>query len=108
MLNGRSPGTHTVSFSTDGKQEAGKLVVDVGYYYYETWWFKLLLAGCMALLVWGYIRYRINRGKKEMALRAQISSDLHDEMGGVLTGITMQADFLVVKHGLHDDGHAKP
>lgn len=104
MLSGLSPGTNTVSFSTDGKVVADKLVVRVGYYYHETWWFKLVLAGCMVLLVWGYIRYRIGRGKKEMALRARISSDLHDEVGGVLTGISMQADYLVYNNGLPDDG----
>src|SRR5690606_10550415 len=47
-----------------------------------------------------YILYeRSRRTKNEFQLRGKISRDLHDEVGGLLTGISMQADLLRLKMG---------
>src|SRR5690606_41087699 len=50
------------------------------------------------LLIGGFAAYillqRVKRNKEETTLRKQISRDLHDEVGGLLTGISMQADML--------------
>ncbi|WP_437920478.1 sensor histidine kinase [Sphingobacterium sp. LRF_L2] len=54
----------------------------------------LVLLGVSGLTA--YILYeRARRIKNEKILRRQISIDLHDEVGGMLTGISMQADLLM-------------
>src|SRR5690606_29487087 len=47
----------------------------------------------------GYIVYeRTRKLKSEERLRKRISRDLHDEVGGLLTGISMQTDLLRMKN----------
>ncbi len=47
------------------------------------------------LAISGYVLYeRSRKVKGERKLRAKISRDLHDEVGGLLTGISMQTDLL--------------
>ncbi|GHE39898.1 sensor histidine kinase [Sphingobacterium griseoflavum] len=56
----------------------------------------LLLLGAGAITT--YVLFERNRRKKnEKLLRRQISSDLHDEVGSLLTGISMQADLLMLR-----------
>lgn len=55
----------------------------------------LVLLGISAVTT--YVMFeRARRKKNEKLLRRQISSDLHDEVGGLLTGISMQADLLML------------
>lgn len=62
--------------------------------FYETQGFYALVL----LIIGGFVSYillqRAKRIKDETALRKQISRDLHDEVGGLLTGISMRADML--------------
>lgn len=55
--------------------------------YYETWWFRLLIVGAFAGLIYAFYRYRINQLLKLQAIRENISRDLHDEIGASLSGI---------------------
>ncbi|GAA4306052.1 sensor histidine kinase [Compostibacter hankyongensis] len=69
--------------------------------YYQTGWFRigvLLLALCaVALLVGFVIRYQKKQLEKERSLRLKIAGDLHDDVGSMLTGMSLQADLLL--HG---------
>ena len=56
----------------------------------------LLAAG---LLAFQFINNRKNREIKMANLRTEIASDLHDEMGSLLTGISMQAQMLQYETG---------
>jgi signal transduction histidine kinase len=60
----------------------------------ETQGFYALVLLSIAGLVTYIILQRAKRIKDEKTLRKQISRDLHDEVGGLLTGISMQADLL--------------
>lgn len=62
--------------------------------FFETQGFYALVLLSIAGLVSFVILQRAKRMKDEKALRKQISRDLHDEVGGLLTGISMQADLL--------------
>ncbi|MBD1431784.1 hypothetical protein H8B06_03020 [Sphingobacterium sp. DN00404] len=62
--------------------------------FFETQGFYALVLLSIAGLVTFVILQRAKRMKDEKALRKQISRDLHDEVGGLLTGISMQADLL--------------
>lgn len=62
--------------------------------FFETQLFYLLVLLAVALLTSLFLFQRGRREQGERKLRRQISSDLHDEVGGLLTGISMQADLL--------------
>ncbi|XZF15289.1 sensor histidine kinase [Chitinophagaceae bacterium MMS25-I14] len=62
--------------------------------FYKTWWFFLLLFLFFGGLVYLFFRVRIRTLQKMQQLRVQIASDLHDEVGSLLTRITMFADNL--------------
>lgn len=60
----------------------------------ETLLFYFLLSLVIGA-VFGLIMYeRVQRTKTEYKLRSKISRDLHDDVGGLLTGISMQADLI--------------
>jgi signal transduction histidine kinase len=55
----------------------------------------------VALVVAGYLfwHYRRREGRRQEALRTRIAADLHDEVGSMLTQISMQSTLL--REGLH-------
>lgn len=74
------------------EEKAIRLVVR-GYFYAQPWF----IACCMALLglvLYGLYRLRVAQLLRIERLRTVISSDLHDEVGGILSGVAMQADLL--------------
>lgn len=69
--------------------------------YYRRW-FILLIIGCIAGIAYAVAGYRIKGIKKYERLRIKIASDLHDEVGGLLTGIGMYSDNLSSHSGLNE------
>ncbi|WP_353129425.1 sensor histidine kinase [Parapedobacter pyrenivorans] len=65
----------------------------------ETLTFFTLLCLTIAGVLTFFLYERSRRTKNEYKLRGKISRDLHDEVGGLLTGISMQADLLKLKMG---------
>lgn len=65
------------------------LQVVVRNFYYNTWWFQLLVASLIVILFWLFYRYRIRLLQKEAETRIRISQDLHDELGSSMTRISM-------------------
>ncbi len=62
--------------------------------WFKTWWFYTLCAlGALGL---GYMLYRIRLQQvlRDQTLRNKISADLHDELGTVLTQISIQSELL--------------
>lgn len=70
--------------------------INVKQIFYKTWWF-ILLAFCAAFLL-GYsmFRYRLNQVIAMEGLRTKISSDLHDDVGSMLSGLAMQTELLEI------------
>ncbi len=62
--------------------------------FYYRWWFFVLLLLVLAAIAYGIFRYKINALKSYQDLRVQIASDLHDEVGSLLTSIGMYSDNL--------------
>ncbi len=60
----------------------------------STSWFYLLSLVVVLLLVWAWYRYRLRNIRKLEAMRAQISRDLHDEIGSRLTNINMMSQVI--------------
>lgn len=65
--------------------------------FYQTVWFYILLAMGLAGLIYYYFSSRLHTQEKLEILRVKIASNLHDEVGSLLTRITMSADRLVTR-----------
>ncbi|PBQ34222.1 hypothetical protein CNR22_21425 [Sphingobacteriaceae bacterium] len=70
--------------------------------FYSTWWFYLAVVLSVSALVYSIARYRIYQVLKIRKLRTKISSDLHDEVGSLLTRITIQAELMKQGISEHD------
>lgn len=62
--------------------------------WWETWWFRLAIISALGFLLWLAFQYRLNYLLKLERLRTKIASDLHDEVGSLLTQISVNADSL--------------
>lgn len=74
------------------------LTITVDQKFYLKWWFILLEVMVVSFAVITFYRIRINQLKRMLSLRLQISSDLHDEVGSILTAVGMQAELLQNKN----------
>lgn len=63
-------------------------------YFYQKWWFITLLFSLVLFTVVIFYRLKLSRLNELANLRLQISSDLHDEVGSILTAVGMQAEML--------------
>lgn len=82
-----------------------RLKIKVLVAWYKTWWFYVLLAAVLGLLVYTFYRYRINQVLKLEKIRNKISADLHDELGSVLTQISLQSE--MVSSNIYDEEEKK-
>lgn len=94
-LAGLSKGLNQIRFRYQGETAESTVAFRVDPYFYETWWFTSLMGLLLLALTYSYLWFRIQKLREEQAIRTRISSDLHDELGGLLTGISMQADYLM-------------
>lgn len=68
--------------------------IGVGQPFYKSWWLYLLLFAIASGLLYAFFHLRLQNIKRVQHLREQIASDLHDEVGSLLTRITMTSDNL--------------
>lgn len=71
-----------------------KIPIKVAPNFYKTWWFILLSILVILSIIYGLYRLRINQLVAVEHLRTKISSDLHDDLGSMLSGIAMQSELL--------------
>ncbi|GBD91430.1 sensor histidine kinase LiaS [bacterium BMS3Abin04] len=62
--------------------------------WWETWWFRLAVISALGFLLWLAFQYRLNYLLKLERLRTKIASDLHDDVGSLLTQISINVDSL--------------
>jgi ligand-binding sensor domain-containing protein/two-component sensor histidine kinase len=93
-----SPGTYTLEIkaqNNDGVWGEVKSIQIVVYPpFWQTWWFRILVVLVLAIIVYSIYRYRIYQIKKVEQLRLKIASNLHDDVGSLLTMITVQTDLM--------------
>ncbi|MFN8354872.1 MAG: two-component regulator propeller domain-containing protein [Spirosomataceae bacterium] len=66
--------------------------------WWKTWWCYLLYALAIGGMAYGFIQYRIAQGVEKIraleTIRVKISSDLHDDVGSILSGLAMQSQMM--------------
>lgn len=75
--------------------------IKVSQAFYRTIWFYLLLCMICVLITYAVTRYKVSQRFKMQKLRTKISSDLHDEVGGLLTRISIHAE--MIKQGISSE-----
>ncbi|MGB8191838.1 MAG: two-component regulator propeller domain-containing protein [Chitinophagaceae bacterium] len=63
--------------------------IDLAPPFYRTWWFILLVAATIAIIIYSVYRERIRRLEEKFKMRSIIARDLHDEIGSTLTSINI-------------------
>ena len=77
-------------------KESTQIKIIVKQVFYKKWPFILFMILLFALAVYLIFQYQVEQKLNVERLRARLSSDLHDELSGLLTGIAMQTDMLSV------------
>lgn len=62
--------------------------------YYQTWWFYLSCLLVISGIIYAIFQYRLEQALKVERMRVRISSDLHDDVGTLLSGLAMQTELL--------------
>lgn len=81
--------------------------IEVRQLFFKSWWFYLLLFVGASGLIWGFFSIRLHHLRGMQRMREQIASDLHDEVGSLLTSITMTSDNLRYAHNSERDKMTK-
>lgn len=68
--------------------------IHVSEYFYRTWWFMCLVLCMVVSLVYLFYRMRLAQALRMERLRTRLSSDLHDDVGGLLSGVAFQMEAL--------------
>lgn len=101
-LVGLAPGTYNLEIRTvNSPQKIKALTIKKAQYWYLRWYsqlaFVVLLIILMALLIRYRYRLRLQKERELAGLRNKISSDLHDDVGSILTAVAMQSEILAKK-----------
>lgn len=98
-LQGLPPGRYTVEIRGEtGQGVPAANLLRLPLTVTAEWWNRpgtwALGAAAAVLAVYLWQRGRLRRVQQETELRARLAADLHDEVGGLLTRVTMQAELL--------------
>ncbi|HRI19408.1 MAG TPA: two-component regulator propeller domain-containing protein [Panacibacter sp.] len=70
--------------------------------WWKAWWFIALCITAMLLLSLVFHHIRVRQLKKMLAVRNHISSDLHDDIGSALSGISIYSELAKAKTGVQN------
>jgi signal transduction histidine kinase len=109
QYNNLPPGKYTLhirAVSPSGHRSKNTLALDmiVKQHFHQTFLFWLLILIGIFSIAFSTLRTRFMQRLHMERMRNRISSDLHDEVGGVLSGIAMQMDLLETR----SPDHLKP
>jgi len=77
------------------KSKAGlEIPILVEQVFYKTWWFMVIVMLFISAIIYSLFQYRLQQALALERLRTKISSDLHDDVGSMLTGLAMQTEML--------------
>jgi ligand-binding sensor domain-containing protein len=92
-LIGLNPGDYTVQIKACNEDNVWCKPIQVTLVYlpkwYQTTWFKLLVALVSASAIYALFLYRLYHLKKQQTIRRDIANDLHDDIGSTLNTLTI-------------------
>ncbi len=98
-LIGLNPGTYTLEIKAANEDGIWSQPKKINLVFLPKWfqtiWFKILIAIAIASLVIGLYRYRISQLIKQQQIRRDIASDLHDDLGSTLNAIKIFAHMAI-------------
>ncbi len=65
--------------------------------YWQSWWFKTLIALVAAGIIYGIYRYRLRQIIKMQMIRNNIARDLHDDLGSTLNSVKIYANVAAIE-----------
>ncbi|WP_317170667.1 sensor histidine kinase [Paraflavitalea devenefica] len=65
--------------------------------WYQTWWFKTMIALLLMGILYSLYRYRLAQIRKEQQIRQRIASDLHDDIGSTLNSVKVFTNLALMK-----------
>ncbi|MBL7755678.1 MAG: hypothetical protein JNM44_14475 [Chitinophagaceae bacterium] len=68
-------------------------IIVLAPWYKRSWFIAFVIAGIL-FLIYLFYRYRLNQSLKMVMMRNAIASDLHDEIGSTISGISLYIDIL--------------
>ena len=83
-------------------KEARTVNIRIRAPYWQTWWFILSCLTVIAGIIYALFQYRLQQALKIERMRVKISSDLHDDVGTLLSGLAMQTEILEIKAPVED------
>ncbi len=97
-----SPGQYTffvTGTNTDGVWNSKNIsiIIEVLPYWYQTSWFKILMALLLSGSLYALYRYRLQQQLKLLTIRNRIAGDLHDEIGSTLSSISLSSTIIQQK-----------
>ena len=96
------PGDYTLrvkGLDASGNNSKRELAIPllIDQVFYKTWWFIALIIVLISLLIYVFFDMRMRQYQRMELLRNKISSDLHDDVGSLLSGLSMQTELLALK-----------
>ena len=93
------PGRYTFKVkaaNSDGvwNEQGKELQIYIQTPWWRTWWFYALCIATISAIAYGIFTYRLQQALKIERIRVRISSDLHDDVGTILSGLAMQSEIL--------------
>lgn len=76
--------------------------IKVKPFFVNTWWFIVLSMLALTYIIYLFFQYRWLQLLKVERMRLKISSNLHDEVGSMLSGLAMQAEIMEIKAAPQD------
>ncbi|MBO9564537.1 MAG: hypothetical protein J7621_17285, partial [Niastella sp.] len=65
--------------------------------WYQTWWFRSMVALLLMGILYGLYRLRLSQIRKEQQIRQRIASDLHDDIGSTLNSVKVFTNLAIMK-----------
>jgi len=95
------PGSYrlqVVAANSDGvwSEAIRQLNISIKTPWWRSWWFYLSCLLGITTLVYSAFHYRLQQALKIERMRVKISSDLHDDVGSILTGLAMQSEVMEI------------
>jgi len=76
--------------------------ITVRQFFYKKWWFITLVLLLNTAIIYAIFKWRLQQLLALERLRTKISSDLHDDVGSLLSGLAMQTELLEMNASQED------